>query len=293
MSSTLRQRMIDDLRIRNRSPLTIQGYVRNVAAFARRFGRSPDQLGPEAIREYQLELLRRGVSYSMFNQAVCALRFLYRVTLRRTWDLERIPFAKRPRKLPIVLSSEEIAAFLAAARSNPKHHAAFSTAYSTGVRVSELVRLSKDDSGRGQIRVRQGKGAKDRLVPLHDHLLELLRVYWRDAGLRHWLFPGDSLEKPISKEALAYACVRTRKRACIQKPVSLHTLRHTFATHCLEAGMDLRTLQIILGHRSLQTTQVYLHVSTLTVRNSPTFDLLGRAVQNPTTTETHADPSPA
>lgn len=284
--------MIDDLRIRNRSPLTIQGYVRNVAAFARHFGRSPGQLGPEQIREYQLELLRREVSFSTFNQAVCALRFLYKVSLRRTWDVERIPFAKRPRKLPVVLSSEEIARFLAASRRNSKHHAAFSTAYSTGVRVSELVALSKDDldSSRGQIRVRQGKGAKDRFVPLHDHLLQLLRDYWLQAGLTHWLFPGDRLDKPISKEALAYACIRTRRKAGIQKPISLHTLRHSFATHSLEAGMDLRTLQIILGHRSLQTTQVYLHVSTSTVRNSPAFDLLGCAVREAAAVGNHADP---
>lgn len=278
--SSLRDRMIEDLRIRNRSPHTIVQYVRQVARFAAYFHRSPAELGPEQIRQYQVHLRANGVSFSHFNQAVCALRFLYKVTLRRPWDLERLPFAKRPRKLPDILSVKEMQTFLDAARSNVKHHAAFCVAYSTGLRASELVNLRVDDvdGQRHVIKVRQGKGFKDRYVPLYPTLLEVLRAYWRAAPTQTWLFPGKTADEPICRQALRYASKRIAKRAGLRKKVTLHTFRHAFATHSLENGMDLRTLQTTLGHRSLQTTQRYLHVSPIaTLYKKTAFDLLSRA----------------
>jgi integrase/recombinase XerD len=259
----LRQRMIEDLRLRNYAPKTEQTYLDHVSRFARHFGRSPEQLGREEIRAYQLHLVERGVSWSLFNQAVCALRFLYRVTLKCPDAVEQIPFRKREKRLPSVLSPEEVQRLLGAAR-NRKHRLILMVLYATGLRVSEVVQLKVDDidSARMVIRVRQGKGRKDRLVMLSPVLLEELRRYWRWYRPTLWLFPGSDAETPLSISAVQRVCQRARRAAGIQKQASPHTLRHSFATHLLDAGTDLRLIQTVLGHRSVSTTQRYTHVAT-------------------------------
>ena len=259
----LRQRMIDDMRIRNLAPNTIDAYVRAVAIFARHFGKSPALLSPEDIRTYQVFLVKeRNVSWSVLNHTVSALRFLYRTTLGKDWAVDHIPFPRRPKRLPVVLSVEEVAAFLAAI-NNRKHRTIFMTLYSAGLRVSELTNLlvSDIDSKRGVIRIRQGKGNKDRYAPLFPSLLSELREYWRAYKPLGALFPAKCTTRPLSRESIDRVCAQTRRKLGLAKPVTPHTFRHSFATHLLEAGTDLRTIQIILGHRSLSTTALYLHVA--------------------------------
>jgi site-specific recombinase XerD len=275
----LRQRFIDDLRIRNLSPKTIEAYVAGVARFARHFGRSPDQLGPEEVRAFQLELIGRGVSWSLFNQTVCALRFLYRVTLRRPEQLPFIPFGKRPRVLPRVLSGEEVVRFFAAAEPG-RDRVLFQVAYACGLRLGELLHLQVTDvdSGRMVVLVRQGKGGKDRLVPLSARLLDELRTYWANDRPRPWLFPGGLRRRsprPLCAATVQRLCQAVVGRAGLGARISPHTFRHSYATHVLEAGVDLVTLQAILGHTSVQTTAHYLHVSTHRLRQTPSLlDLL-------------------
>jgi integrase/recombinase XerD len=263
----LRQRMIEDLRVRNYAPKTQQTYVEQVARFALHFGVSPERLGPEEVRQYQLHLVSRGVSWSLFNQTVCALRFLYKVTLGRSWAVEQIPFAKRPRVLPCVLSVEEVGAVLRAAR-NVKHRAVLMTIYGTGVRVAEVTRLRRKDvdSKRMVVRVRQGKGGKDRVVMLSPVLLEQLRAYLRRERPSEWLFPGSEPEKPLSISTVQKVCNQAARAAGVRKRVTPHVLRHSFATHLLESGADLRLIQSLLGHRSVSTTQLYTHVSADRIR---------------------------
>jgi integrase/recombinase XerD len=272
----LRQRMIDDLRIRNYSRDTINNYIRLVARFAEHFGRSPERLGPEHIRDYQLHLLANDTSWGIFNQTVSALRFLYRVTLKRNWPLDRLPYGKRPRRLPCVLSQHEVLQFLGAI-TYPKHRMALTTAYAAGLRVSEVaaLRVEDIDSARMLIHVRQGKGQKDRIVPLSEVLLRSLQVYWRIYRPKVWLFPGQKSEKPICKRALQAACERACRVAGLKKHVSAHTMRHSFATHLLEGGTDIRTVQALLGHASLSTTAIYAHVQRrlVTATRSP-LDLI-------------------
>ena len=236
--TTLRQRMIDDLRVRNRSLRTIETYVAQVAHFARHFGRSPELLGPEEVRQYQVYLVNeRHVSWSNFNQAVCALRFLYRHTLERDWAVTHIPFPRQPRKLPVVLSQAEVQCFLDAIKKL-KYRALLTTVYAAGLRLSEATHLqvADIDSQRMMIRVRQGKGQKDRDVMLSPTLLELLRIYWRIERPKTWLFPGRTLDESISLTAVQRACQRAGRDAGLTKPVTVRTLRHCFATHLLEAG---------------------------------------------------------
>lgn len=278
----LRQRYIDDLRVRNYSPRTIAAYVGGVARFARHFGRSPESLGPDEVRAFQLELLRRQASWSQFNQTVCALRFLFGVTLRRPDDLPLIPYGKRPHTLPSVLSSEEVVRFLDACRPG-RDRVLFQVAYACGLRISELVRLrvTDIDSARMVVIIRQGKGRKDRLVPLSPRLLEELRGYWRYARPRPWLFPGARPEQPLCTASVQRLCQELVRRAGLGKRVTPHTLRHSYATHLLEAGVDIVTLQMMLGHTDLQTTAHYLHISTHRLRQTPSLlDLL--AVPKPT-----------
>ena len=258
----LRQRMLEDMRIRNLSPHTQKTYIANVAAFARHFNRSPDQLEPEHIREYQLALLRQGASVSKLRIAVCALRFLYNVTLSRDWPITFLPHPKIPKTLPVVLSTAEVERLLAAI-PHLKHRALLVTAYATGMRVAEVthLRVRDIDSERMVIRVHQGKGRKDRYVMLSPTLLELLRTYWRAARPRHWLFPGRNPDHPITTRAVEIACEKAVRAAGITKHVTVRTLRHSFATHLLEAGTDVRTIQLLLGHKSLSTTARYTHVS--------------------------------
>ena len=272
----LRQRFLDDLRLRNYAARTIETYVGRIAAFARHFGRSPELLGPEHVRAFQLHLLQRRVSWSSFNQAVCALRFLYGTTLGRPEQLPLIPYGKRPRTLPAVRAADEVLRLLAAAES-PRDRVFLAVAYGCGLRLSELTHLQVGDidSGRMVIHVRHGKGAKDRLVPLSRRLLEELRGYWRLCRPRTWLFPGRRREQPISGGTLQRRFARLVARVGLSKRCSLHTLRHSYATHLLEAGVDVLTLKTLLGHRSLETTTRYLHVSTRRLRQTPSLlDLL-------------------
>jgi site-specific recombinase XerD len=272
----LRQRFIDDLRLRNYARRTIDTYVSRVACFAKHFGRSPELLGPNEVRDFQLHLLQQRVSWSSFNQAVCALRFLYGTTLGRPEQLPLIPYGKVPKKLPSVLSPEEVARLLEAAPP-PRDRVLLQVAYGCGLRLSELTHLQVTDidSARMVIHVRQGKGAKDRLVPLSLRLLEELRAYWRVCRPRTWLFPGHKPERPITTSNVQRRFARLVKRIGLTKHCSMHTLRHSYATHLLEAGVDLLTLQRLLGHTSLQTTARYLHVSTHRLARTPSLlDLL-------------------
>lgn len=260
----LRKRMVDDMRIRNFSPGTIESYTRVVAQFARHFGTSPDSLGIEHVREYQLFLLdKKKVAWTTFNVAICALNFFYKSTLRREWNNTHIPFPKKEKKLPVILSVDEIAAFFAVIE-NLKHWTIFTLMYATGLRVSEALHLIPGDidSKRMVIRVRQGKGKKDRYIPLTSTLLGSLREYWKDYRPETWLFAGQIPGKPLTRAAVAMLCPTLRKKAGIKKPLTPHTMRHCFATHLLEAGTDLRTIQLLLGHRNLKSTSVYLHVAT-------------------------------
>lgn len=265
--TTLRQRMTEDLRVRNRSPRTIEAYIDQVAKFARHFKKSPELLGPEEIRQYQVYLVHeRRVSWSYLNQAVCALRFLYRHTLSRDWAISQIPFARQPKKLPVVLSPSEMQRFLEAIRKL-KYRAILMTAYAAGLRLSEVTHLQVTDidSQRMVIRVRQGKGQKDRYVMLSPTLLELLRTYWHFERPRTWLFPGRTPEVPIVRHNVQRACRQAALDAGLSKRVTVCTLRHCFATHLLEAGTNVRVIQLLLGHRSLSTTQRYTYVSAATV----------------------------
>lgn len=272
----LRQRMQEDLRLRNYRPTTQQSYIGHVARFAKYFDRSPELLGPEEIRSYQLHMLERGLSWSTFNQCVCAVRFLYGVTLGRDWVIEHLPFPRKEKKLPPVLSREEVILLLQAPR-RLRDHAALLTAYGGGLRVSELAHLkcTDIDSQRMVIHVRHAKGRRERVVPLSPVLLKTLRKYWLQTRSPEWLFPGRRLERPISNSALQHACKKIVKASGLKKPATFHTLRHSFATHHLEAGTDLRTLQLLMGHKSLRTTAIYLHVSTKHLMEArPPLDLL-------------------
>lgn len=267
----LRQRMLEDLRIRNYSSKTQTIYIHHVARFAAHFGRSPDQLTTEHIRTYLVHLVEtERVSWSSFNQAVCALRFFYRVTLARADIVPYIPFPRASKKLPTVLSAEEVARLLGAVRS-PKHRAVLVTIYATGLRISEALALkvSDIDPERMVITVRQGKGRKDRTVMLSPQLLEVLRSYARLARPREWLFPGRRPDQPLHASAVQRACAQARAAAGIDKHATVHTLRHSFATHLLEGGTDLRLIQTLLGHRSIKTTAIYTHVSAERLHDTP------------------------
>lgn len=259
----LRRRMIEDLTLRNRSPRTIESYTEQVAHFAKYFGRSPEDLGPEEVRTYLLYLVQeRKVAWGTFNQAVCALRFLYNVTLERNYPREYIPFGKRPKQLPVVLSQEETAQFLACVE-NFKLRTFLTTLYACGLRVTEGTRLrpADIDSQRMLIHVRQGKGQKDRVVPLSPALLEHLRTWWRKARPKEWVFPGQYGRGPLSVHSPQRTCKEAAQKAGLKKRISPHTLRHSYATHLYEAGVDLRIIQKLLGHACLSTTMVYMHVS--------------------------------
>jgi site-specific recombinase XerD len=257
----LRQRFIDDLQLRNYSPRTVRVYVAAVAKFAKHFNCSPDLLGPEDVRVYQLELLRRRVSWSAFNQAVSALRFLFRFTLRRPEAIHLIPFGKKPKSLPAVLSRDEVARLLAAAAC-PRDRLMFRLAYACGLRVSEVVALrSQDvDGQRMLLHVRCSKGRKDRLVPLSPALLEALRDFWRQHRPAAFLFQGRKPGQPLNLSNVQRLCHRAVLACGITKKASMHTLRHSYATHLLEAGVDLLALQKLLGHNQLSTTALYLHL---------------------------------
>ena len=274
--SPLRRRMLQDLQIRNHSPATIKVYVCRVSQFARHFGKSPALLGPEHIREYQLSLLEKEASSSEFKQVVAALRFLYTVTLRRSWPSERIPYRRQERRLPVVLAQEEVRALFEAVE-NRKHRMVLRTMYSTGMRLKEALnlRVGDIDSKRMTVLIRSGKGNKDRYVPLSRTLLEELREFWKVYRSRTLLFWGKTSEKALSSTTIQRACRKAGEDAGLPKRVTPHVLRHCFATHLLEAGADLRTLQLLLGHRCLRTTAIYLHVAVQKIKFTGTaMDLL-------------------
>jgi len=278
----LRQRMTEDMQVRNLSPDTQTSYTQQVSRFARYFHRSPEQLGPEEIRAYQVYLTNeKKLAPGSILIAVAALRFLYKVSLQKDWVFEDIiPAPKKPQTLPIVLSPEEVLHFLGCI-TNTKHHAILTTCYAAGLRISEAVRLSIPDidSQRMVLHVEQGKGQKDRYVMLSPKLLEILRAWWRVEKPKQWLFPGDIAGQHISKDAVEQACQKARRRCSIPKPITPHSLRHAFAVHLLESGTDVRTIQLLLGHRSLATTARYLRIATSKVcATSSPLDLLPHPV---------------
>ena len=267
----LRQRMLEDMQLRNYSPLTMHCYLRCVADFARHFGASPEHLGPEQVRTYQLFLVQdKQVAWPSVVQTVCALRFFYRITLGRPGMLEYIAYPRRPFTLPTILSQAEVAALLTASH-NLKHRAILTTLYAAGLRVSELCQLQVTDidSARMVLRVRQGKGQHDRYVMLSPTLLPLLRQYWQQEKPRPWLFPGNLRTRPITPRMVHRICRDTGQAAPLPKAIHPHLLRHSFATHLLEAGVDLRRIQLLLGHRSLRTTSRYLHVTPHALHATP------------------------
>ncbi len=265
--SPLRRRMIEDMTIRKFAPKTQHDYVQRVKNFTAFLGRSPDTASFEDVRRYQLHLARSGVGVPTLNQTVATLRFFFRVTLKRHEIVEHTTFIREPQKLPVVLSPEEVARLLNAA-PGLKYKAALSVAYGAGLRVAEVVSLkvSDIDSRRMIIRVEQGKGRKDRNVMLAASLLELLRAWWRAARPQGWLFPGRDRVQPITTRQLNRACHAAAQMAEIDKRVSLHTLRHSFATHLLEQNVDVRVIQVLLGHAKLDTTALYTRVATKTIQ---------------------------
>ena len=264
----LRKLMLEELQRRNYSEETIRSYIHAVEDFSRRFDCPPDRLGPRHIREYQAELFqKRKLSSGTVVIRLAALRFFYTKTLRRAWSVADTPYPKRSHRLPAILSQEEVAQLIDAA-STAFHRTLLMTLYATGARNAELTRLkfSDVDSKRMVIHIQGGKGRKDRDVMLSPRLLEELREHWHRLRRkpRVWLFPGNHdhcADHPIDTKTVWHACQQAAKRAGIQKGVHPHTLRHCFATHLLENGADLRTIQILLGHHDLKETALYLHLS--------------------------------
>lgn len=280
--SPLRQRMIDDMTIRMMAPEAQAGYIRAVNNFTIFLGRSPATARPEDLRRYQLHPACVGTSAPSQNATVTALRFFFEITLGRRGVTDHLPSVRQPRKLPVVLSPDEVARLLGAA-PNLKYKAALSIAYGAGLRASEVVSLKVADIPRVKpegrlarmvIRVEQslprtqsgGKGRKDRDAMLSDHLLHLLCAYWRDSRPQGWLFPGQNPVNPRTTRQLNRACRAAAEHAGIDKRVSLHTLRHSFATHLLEQKVDVRVIQVLLGHKKLETAALYAQVATRTLR---------------------------
>src|SRR6202790_5458716 len=265
--SPLRQRMIEDMMIRKFAPKTQHDCVQRVKNFAAFLGRSPDTASFEDVRRYQLHLATSGAGVPTLNQSVSTLRFFFRITLGRADILNHTQFIHEPRKLPVVLSPEEVARLLDAA-PGLKYKAALSVAYGAGLRATEVISLKVPDidSKRMLIRVEQGKGRKDRYVMLSPHLLDLLRAWWKAARPQGWLFPGRDPAQPMTARQLNRACHAAAHMAEITKRVSLHSLRHSFATHLLEQNIDIRVIQVLLGHAKLHTTALYTRVATKTIR---------------------------
>ena len=256
------KRMAEDMLVRNLSPSTIDSYTYQVDKFLEYFGKPAEQLGPAEIREYQLYVIKeKNIGWSSFNQLVCSLRFLYRFTIPRDWHVKMIPFGKRPKNLPLVLGQEEAMRLIECAK-NLKHRTVLLTLYAAGLRLSEATHLNiaDVDSKRMQLRVTHGKGNKQRLVPLSPRLLEALREYWKQRRPPSYLFTGKTSELPLSSTTIQQACKAAARQAGLNPAISPHTLRHSFATGLLEAGVDLLTIGQLLGHRSFGSTLVYLHV---------------------------------
>jgi len=270
--SPLRGRMLEDMTMRKLKVKTQAAYIRAVKNFTRFFGRSPDLAEPEDLRSYQLHMVEKGVSSTTLNATITALKFFYGVTLDRPSALKKMSPVRLPQKLPRVLSVAQVARLLTAA-SNLKHRAALSIAYGAGLRASEVTHLkvADIDSERMILRIEQGKGRRDRYAMLSPALLELLRSWWRQAHAQGkmlpggWLFPGQNPVKPLSTRQLNRACKSAAAAAELDQRISMHTLRHSFATHLLEQKVDIRVIQVLLGHQKLENTARYSHVATRTL----------------------------
>jgi site-specific recombinase XerD len=262
--------MIEDMTIRNLSRSTQQSYLYAVAKFSRHFGRSPNLLGMEEVRAYQLHLIERKYSWAHINQVACALRFFYGITLGQKEALERIVAGKDPEKLPPVLNSEEVVRFLQAV-AGLRNRVALTTAYAAGLRIGEVTRLKVTaiDSVRMLLHIESAKGGRDRYAMLSPRLLAILRAYWKRARPSLWLFPGQEPGSHVSRGALQSACRAARRQARIGKRVTTHSLRHSFATHLLEGGTDIRIIQVLLGHSHLETTARYAQVATGLIAGTP------------------------
>src|SRR5438552_5375130 len=265
--SPLRQRMVEDMMVRNFVEKTRNDYIRQVKTFTSFLGRSPDTATAEDLRRFQLHQTRTGIRPPSINGSVAALRFFFTVTLDRSEMARHLTFVREPRKLPAVLSPEEVARLLEAA-PGPKYKAALSAAYAAGLRVCEVVALkvSDIDSERLLLRIEQGKGRKDRFAMLSPQLLELLRDWYRIARPAVWLFPGRDPMLPLTTRQFARAVHAAANMADIKKRVTPHTLRHSFATHLLEQQTDVRLIQVLLGHAKLDTTALYAQVATSVIR---------------------------
>lgn len=261
----LRERMLADLQLSGIKPRTQKDYLRQVDNLAKYFNRSPAELGEDELRQYLLHLVNeRHLSEGTFRFYVAALKFLYRTTLRRGWMVEKIRYLKRKKKLPVVLDLSEIETLFSVTK-NLKHKAILMITYSSGLRVSETARLkiTDIDSKRMTVRVSDGKGGKDRYSILSQTALDHLRQYWKKYRPTEWLFEGAKKDGPITVRTIQCVFYAAKERAGITKPASIHTMRHSFATHLIEAGTSLHHVQLLLGHRSPTTTTVYLHVSRL------------------------------
>ena len=282
--SPLRRRMIEDMTVRNFVAKTQTDYIRRIKNFAIYLGRSPDTATREDVRRYLLHLASSGMGAGTVNGTGSALRFLFDITLDRPDIVRNLPVAREPRKAPVILSPEEVARMLEAA-PGVKYKAALSVAYGAGLRVSEVVALKVGDidSARMMIRIEQGKRRKDRYAMLSPRLLDLLRDWWLACRSRGWLFPGRDPLQPITTRQLTRACHTAAQAAGIEKHVSPHTLRHSFATHLLEQNVDVRVIQVLLGHTKLDTTARYTQVATNTIRNvkSPLDHLIGKKDEPP------------
>ena len=261
----LRDQMLADLQLKGATPRIQKTYLREVSNFAKYFNRSPEELGEDELKEYMLYLMReRHLSDGTFRFYICALKFLYRTTLKREWVVEKIKCPRRKRKLPVVLDLSEVES-LFSVTTNLKHKAMLMITYSSGLRVSETVRLKMTDidSKRMTVRIRQGKGGNDRYSILSHTALDHLKQYWKEYRPTVWLFDGARNDDHITTHTIQCIFYAAKRRAGITKPASIHTLRHSFATHLIEGGTSLHHVQLLLGHRSPTTTTVYLHVSRL------------------------------
>lgn len=268
---SLIDRMVEDMQIRHFSPSTVAAYTCQIKSFAKFLGKELDAATAEDIRRYQVHLVQdRKLSWNSFNQSVCGLRFLYRITHPMPWAVDRIPYAKPRRRVPTVLDSQEVEALLSCT-PNLKQRTILTTLYATGLRVSEVVELQIPDidSRRMELRVNHGKGRKQRMVPISPRLLTELRDYWKEYRPQDYLFPGTDPKSPYKKGTIQMAIKRIARRAKITKKVTPHTLRHSYATALLEAGVDVLVISRLLGHTSLMTTMIYLHVRRPHLKSTP------------------------
>ncbi|MGP6090114.1 tyrosine-type recombinase/integrase [Antarctobacter jejuensis] len=268
-TTPLRERMIEDMRIWGMGESAQKAHIRAIKNFAGYLGHPPDTATPEELRAYQLHMTDTGVSASTFNVRISSLRFFFGITCGREEMKRYMQFRSKPRKLPIVLSVEEVGDLMAAVPGpGLKYRAALGISYGAGLRASEVcnLKVTDIDSDRMLIHVENGKGSRDRKAMLSPGLLELLRDYWCEARPEGWLFPGKPKINPLSPRQLNRAFTSAKHMAGINKPATLHTLRHSFATHLLEAGTDVRIIQVLLGHAKLTTTARYAHVATKTIR---------------------------